>query len=321
MEHRTLQVGAAALAFALLLRLTGSWEKGAWELGNTLLFLSTGRMVTAAAPEKEPAETTPPEPSMTTPVLADTAVPVFGQQQETLVQVSSQWDVNTAELLQKPLTWQLKGEEPTVLILHTHATESYEKNGNYQETSPYRTLDTSYNMIAIGDRVTELLEVGGIRVIHDRSLHDYPSYNSAYNNAREEIAEYLAEYPSLCLVLDLHRDAWEDGEGNQKGETVDIDGKTVAKLMLVMGSDKGTLPYPDWQTNLALAVKLQAQLETEYPGLCRPVKLVASRYNQDLSTGAMLVEVGAAGNTHAEAMGAAELLAQGILALANGANC
>ena len=94
----------------------------------------------------------------------------------------------------------------------------------------------------------------------------------------------------------------------------------MAKLMLVMGSDKGNLSYPNWETNLALAVKLQAQLETDFPGLCRPVKLAASRYNQDLSTGALLVEVGAAGNTHTEAMGAAELLAQSILALANGAN-
>ena len=175
-------------------------------------------------------------------------------------------------------------------------------------------------MISIGDRVAEILESGGVHVIHDRSFHDYPSYNSAYNNARAAVQTYLAENPELCLVLDLHRDAREDSSGNQKGETVEIGGKTVAKLMLVMGSDKGSLSYPNWQTNLALAVKLQAQLEADWPGLCRPVKLSASRYNQDLSTGALLVEVGAAGNTHAEAMGAAELLAQGILTLANGAN-
>ena len=90
--------------------------------------------------------------------------------------------------------------------------------------------------------------------------------------------------------------------------------------MLVMGSDKGSLSYPNWETNLALAVKLQAALEQTYPGLCKPIKLVASRYNQDLSTGALLVEVGTAGNTHAEALAAAEILAEGILALAKGAN-
>ena len=90
--------------------------------------------------------------------------------------------------------------------------------------------------------------------------------------------------------------------------------------MLVMGSDKGSLSYPNWERNLALAVKLQAQLEQTYTGLCRPIKLVTSRYNQDLSTGALLVEVGTAGNTHAQAIRAAEYLAEGIVALAKGAN-
>ena len=319
MEQKAIHIGMAVLIVALLLRLAGNWEKSAWEVGNTLLFLSTGRMVTAV-PTEETTETTQPVLAAESPVLANTAVPVFGQQQEKLVEVSGQWAVDTADLLQKPLKWQLKGDHPTVLILHTHATESYEKTGTYQETSPYRTLDTSYNMISIGDRVAELLEAGGIRVIHDRTLHDYPSYNSAYNNARDAVQTYLTENPDICLVLDLHRDAREDGEGNQKGETVKFGEKTVAKLMLVMGSDKGSLPYPNWETNLALAVKLQAQLEADWPGLCRPVKLAASRYNQDLCPGALLVEVGAAGNTHGEALGAAELLAQGILALANGAN-
>ena len=319
MEQKAIHMGMLVLSLALLLRLAGNWDNSAWEVGNTLLFLSTGRMATER-PAEAPTEPAPSEPQPEAEAAADMAVPVFGQQQENLVQVSAQWEVDTAALLQEPLRWQLKKDTPTVLIIHTHATESYEKESAYQETSPYRTLNTSYNMISIGDRVAELLEAGGISVIHDRSFHDYPSYNSAYNNAREAIQGYLAENPDLCLVLDLHRDAREDGSGNQKGETVEIGGKSLAKLMLVMGSDKGSLPYPNWQTNLALAVKLQAQLEADYPGLCRPVKLAASRYNQDLSTGALLVEVGAAGNTHQEAMGAAELLAQGILALANGAN-
>ena len=157
-------------------------------------------------------------------------------------------------------------------------------------------------------------------MIHDRSLHDYPSYNSAYSNSRQAISEYLEQNPSLCLVLDLHRDAAEDASGRQKTAAVTIDGVSTANLMLVMGSDKGSLAYPDWEKNLALAVKLQAQLEAEYPGLCRPIKLGTNRYNQDLCTGALLVEVGTAGNAHAEALKAAECLAEGILTLANGAN-
>ena len=252
--------------------------------------------------------------------MEETAAPVFGSYQEDFVQVNASWEVDTLSLLQQPLNWQLKGDLPTVLILHTHGTESYETDGSYEETSAYRTLDTDHNMVSVGDRVAELLEAGGIRVIHDRSLHDYPAYNDAYANSRQAAAQILEENPSICLVLDLHRDAAEDENGNQKRSAVTVEGESCARLMMVMGSDKGNLSFPHWEQNLALAVKLQACLEQKYEGLCKPIQLVTSRYNQDLSTGALLIEVGTAGNTHREALAAAEYLAEGILALSGGAN-
>lgn len=318
MEQKALQVGATVLALALLLRLAGTWETGKEELGRTLLFISSGRMVTEIMPPETEASTEPASEEVLSEAME--AIPVFGESEEPLVQVNAAWEVDTLSLLQQPLNWDLTADAPTVLILHSHATESYEKEPGCTETAPYRTVDTEYNMVSIGDRVAEVLEAGGIRVIHDRSLHDYPSYNDAYGNARQAISEVLAENPSVCLVLDLHRDAAEDASGKQKVSTVTIDGVSTANVMLVMGSDKGSLSYPNWEKNLSLAVKLQAQLEQTHPGLCRPIKLVTSRYNQDLSTGALLVEVGTAGNTHAEAIAAAEYLAEGILALARGAN-
>lgn len=315
MEQKALQVGAAMLMLALLLRLAGSWQAGQEELGRTLLFFSSGRLVTETVPPEEETTLAAEEP-----LEEAAAIPAFGESQERLVQVTADWEVDTLALLRQPLNWDLTGDKPTVLILHSHATESYEKEAGYTESSPYRTVDTDYNMVSVGARVAELLEAGGITVIHDRTLHDYPSYNSAYGNARAAIEACLGENPSVCLVLDLHRDAAENPDGSQKYSAVTVGGRSAARLMLVMGSDKGSLSYPNWEQNLALAVKLQAQLEQRYPGLCRPVKLVASRYNQDLSTGALLVEVGTAGNTHAEALAAAEFLAEGILSLANGAN-
>ena len=312
MEQKAIQVGAAVLTLALLLRLGSAWENGRKELGRTLMFFSSGRLVTETIPvQTEPVPTVPVE---------EAAAPVFGSQEEGLVQVNTSWEVDTLSLLQQPLPWQLKGESPTVLILHTHGTESYEADGTYQETSPYRTLDMEHNMVSVGDRVAEILEAGGIRVIHDRNLHDYPAYNDAYANARLSVSQVLEENPSICLVLDLHRDAAEDENGNQKRSAVTVEGEACARLMMVMGSDKGNLSFPHWEQNLALAVKLQACLEQKYEGLCKPIQLVTSRYNQDLSTGALLVEVGTAGNTHREALAAAEHLAEGILALANGAN-
>lgn len=317
MEQKVLQLGAAMLALALLLRLAATWEAGRQEIGKTLLFFSTGRLVTETRPPKE--ETRPELEEASIPAEPEDA-PVFGEAQLSSVQVSADWEVDTLSLLEEPLRWDLISDEPTVMILHTHGSESYEKKADYAETSPYRTLDERYNMISIGERVAERLEEGGVHVIHDRSAHDHPSYNDAYDNARTAIQTCLAENPQIVLVLDLHRDALEDGEGNQAYRSVTIQGEETANLMLVMGSDTGSLPYPNWEENLALAVKLQAQLEQRYPGLCRPVKLVDSRYNQDLCSGALLVEVGMAGNTHDEALRAAELLAEGILSLAGGAN-
>ena len=316
MEHKTIQLGTVAVVLALMLRLAGGTDAQLREMGSTLLMFSSGRMV---LPEKiQPAETEPPP--TTVPVTEPIEIPAFGQAQKDLVQVEAAWAVDTLSLLKAPLQWNLRSEKPTVLILHTHATESYEKKETYTESSPYRTLDTGFNMVSIGDRVAEILEEGGIRVIHDRTLHDHPSYNDAYSRARSSIQKILEENPSVCMVLDLHRDAMTDESGHQKAQTATLQGTKAAKLMLVMGSDKGQLSYPLWESNLSLAVKLQAQLEGKNPGLCRPIRLVKSRYNQDLSTGALLIEIGSAGNTREQALYSAELLAQGILALADGAN-
>ena len=337
MEQKALQIGAAALAMALLLRIGSTEGAASRELARTLVFLGSGRLVTETVPLEEEeiptlqtqpatAPTTPPttppteQTLPTEPVEESPAVPTFGQSDLNSVQVNASWSVDTLSLLRKPLSWELKAEKPTVLILHTHGTESYEKEPGYRETSPYRTLDTDYNLVSVGAAVADILEKGGIRVIHDTTLHDYPSYNAAYSNARKTIKKHLKANPSILLVLDLHRDAAEGSDGRQTRTAVTIDGEKTAQLMLVMGSDKGSLSYPNWEKNLSLAVKLQAQLESSHPGLCRPIKLASKRYNQDLCPGTLLVEVGTAGDTHREALNGAKYLAEAILALANGAN-
>jgi stage II sporulation protein P len=226
-----------------------------------------------------------------------------------------------ARLLEQPLTWNLRQQEPTVLILHSHATESYTPGGrSYTEASPFRTLDEQNNMLSIGDLVAERLEEAGITVLHDRQLHDYPSYNGSYVNARASMQKYLEEYPSILLVLDLHRDAAEDASGKQIAYTAESKYGKTAKLMMVMGMDTAARPHKNWQENLSLALKLQVLLEKECPGVTRPISLWASRLNQDLCSGAVLVEVGAAGNTRQEALNAAELLSDAIISLAHGCN-
>ena len=226
-------------------------------------------------------------------------------------------DIN--ELLMQPLNWELRQEEPAVLILHTHTTESY-TNGEerYEETSRYRTLDESYNMLSVGDEVARFLEQAGIAVLHDRQIHDYPSYNGSYVHARSVMEEQLEKYPSLQLVLDLHRDALEK-DGRQV-RMVTREGNTdIAQLMFVVGTDVTRKNHKNWEENLSLALKLQFLLEKATPGIMRPVNLRQQRFNQDLHEHALLVEVGTAGNSHAEALAAARKLAEAIVALAPGA--
>lgn len=317
-DRRIIQICTAVLLGAVILRLLSgpvgrlTRDVDTEDIASALMFLQTGRVVRLAQTPQtatEPSQTEPTEPAQDQPV-------VFSPEDAQLIACNSYSGdtVDTAALLTQPLQWNLKTDEPGVLILHSHATESYTKTEDYSESSEYRTLNESYNMISVGDHLTQLLEAEGITVLHDRQFHDYPSYNGSYEQSRTAAQAYLQENPSIQLVLDLHRDAMVDSLGNQIGYTVDTDSGKAAKVMLVVGAWN-----ENWQENMALAVKLQARLEQLCPGICRPISLRSSRFNQDLSAGALLIEVGAAGNTRQEALRATEILAEAISSLAYGA--
>ena len=324
-HQRTQRFGAAVIAWALVLRL---YAAGALETVVTWLtqpnitafvtYLETGRYVRFSASQGVFLDFSPESAAPFLPTEA--ARPVFAPEDTSLTDLYYACDLrpDIQTLLEEPLDWDLADGKPAVLILHTHTTESYTQlHENYVETSDYRTLDEGYNMLSIGQRVQEILEENGIVVIQDRQLHDYPSYNGSYTDARKSIRQFLAENPTIRLVLDLHRDA-TDGENGQLRTVATLGSETSAQLMLVMGTNAGGQTHPDWEQNLSLALKLQAQLERQTPGITRPTILRAQRFNQDLSPGALLVEVGAAGNSHAEALLAAEELAKAIVALSRG---
>ena len=254
------------------------------------------------------------------PVIPKKESPVFSAEDLSLVEMDYDCDLrpDLEALLTQDLDWQLKGEEPSVLILHTHTTESYAKAGeDYEETSSYRTLEEGFNMLSVGDAVAELLEAAGIGVIHDRQIHDYPSYNGSYVHSRTATEQILLENPTIRLVLDLHRDALEK-DGRQLRPLAQRAKETAAQMMIVVGTDSTRPAHKNWQENLALALKLQVQLQRQFPGIMRPANLRAQRFNQDLSPGALLVEMGAAGNTRQEALAAAGELAMAVIALSDG---
>ena len=326
-HRKVLRMGAAAILCALAIRLIPptlpqallSWITRP-DITAFLIYLETGRDVRFSpssqvfSPEFAGESAAPLilEPTWEKPVFSREEASELG------IYYACSLRPDAAALLEAPLTWDLTAPEPTVLILHTHTTESYTKNGEgYEETSAYRTLDENYNMLSIGDAVGRILAENGITVVHDRQFHDYPSYNGSYNDARKSIREYLEAYPGIRLILDLHRDAADTADG-QLRTLASVEGTDTAQLMLVMGTDAAGLEHSNWEENLSLALKLHTLLQSRYPGLMRPLILRSQRFNQDLSPGALLVEVGAAGNTHAEALEAAKLLAQGIVQLAKG---
>ena len=208
---------------------------------------------------------------------------------------------------------ELTDEGPQILILHTHGSEAYTPTAGTDVvwSGNLRTTDSRYNVVQVGDEMADVFSEAGISVLHDRTLYDYPSYNEAYDRSLAAIESYLAQYPSLRFILDVHRDAIEDGQGNQYKVVSTIDGVgTAAQLTLVVGSDGSGLPHPNWMENLTLAVALQEDLLTSYPTLMRPILLRNSRYNQHATTGSLLVEVGAAGNSPEEAALAGRLFAE-----------
>lgn len=208
---------------------------------------------------------------------------------------------------------ELADDGPQILILHTHGSEAYTPAAGTEVvwSGNHRTTDSRYNVVQVGDEMADVFSEAGISVLHDRTLYDYPSYNEAYDRSLAAIESYLAQYPSLRFILDVHRDAIEDSQGNEYKVVSSIDGVgTAAQLTLVVGSDGSGLPHPNWMENLKLAVALQEDLLTSYPTLMRPILLRNSRYNQHATTGSLLVEVGAAGNSPEEAALAGRLFAQ-----------
>ena len=229
-------------------------------------------------------------------------------------------DVDIKKMLEKKSSFKIeKNGLPQVLIMHTHTTETFmEKESDYYtEEFKSRTTDNSKNMAKIGDIIAKKLNSNGIKTLHDTTKHDYPEYTGSYGRAATTINGYLKKYPSIKIVLDLHRDSVSSSDGKTKLVTT-INGKKAAQIMLVMGSQTGSIKdFPNWKENLSLAFKLQQTIEAKYPTLARPVMLASKKYNQSLTKGSLLLEFGTEVNTLDEAKYSAELVGDSLVSLLN----
>lgn len=225
----------------------------------------------------------------------------------------TQLPVDLAAAAAAPVNITLPEEGPQVLIVHTHGTEAYTPDGTDQyepSDNNTRTLDEGYNVVRVGDEIERVFTELGLSVVHDRSLYDYPKYNGAYDRSGAGIAAYLAQYPTIRIVLDIHRDALVGSDGTIYKPVIELDGVSTAQVMMLVGSDDAGAEFPDWPEHLALVMSVQQQMNSLWPQLARPITLRTARFNQQLTKGSFLVEVGSHGNTLEEALAGARLFAR-----------
>lgn len=281
-----------------------------------------------AAPEPSPSPTPPVRPAAVietyqplppvSPAPEPTPVPTDAPDESGIVETTisggmtvkneSGYFIDTAALTADGAGITLPKNEPQVLIFHTHSSEAYTQAGldKYEPSDTNRTEDQNHNIIRVGDELTRVFEEAGLIVIHDRGVYDYPSYTGSYTRSGAAAEEYLADYPSIKVVIDLHRDALGDEDVVYK-TMAEEDGVVASQVMMLVGTDASGLEHPNWQKNLTLVLYLQKAVSDAHPTLMRPVDLVMQRYNQQLSPGMFILEVGSSGNTLQEALAAVRL--------------
>ena len=236
----------------------------------------------------------------------------FDAAQGVYVHNETSLNIDVSALLAKTPPVRLAGDGPQILIIHTHGSESFQSDEEYPytPTDVERTEDTNFNVVRVGDEMQKIFEAQGLRVIHDRSIHDEPTYNGSYGRSLKAIEKIIKENPGISVVIDLHRDSIQAGDGRTYKPITMVDGRKVAQGMFVIGTNDSGLDHPNWKQNLTLAVQLQKRLNTAYPGLMRPINLRSQRFNEHATTGSMLLEVGSSGNTLGEAIATAQLFAE-----------
>lgn len=228
-------------------------------------------------------------------------------------------DIKTS-LLNPPKLKIQNTASPQVLIVHTHTTECYmtEERDYYTDADRTRTTNNSKNIVAVGEILKETLEEEGIGVVHATEKHDYPEYTGSYDRAADTIKKYLKKYPTIKVVIDLHRDSITSSDGTKSALVKEVEGKKAAQVMLVSGCQSGTVTgFDNWKENFRLAVRLQQTMEVMYPGLARPILFTPRRYNQHLTTGSLLIECGTEANTLEQAKYSAKLLGKSLVSTLN----
>lgn len=208
-------------------------------------------------------------------------------------------------------------DRPRVLIYHTHTWEAYEmtESTQYTPTETWRTKDERYNMVRIGEQLAMHLTQQGFEVIHDKTAFEPPTLSSAYTRSLAMLEERLDAGERYDYILDIHRDAYSGAYNG--ANSVRLEEKNLAYVMMLVGKGTGATnsgfdERPDWPKNLDLAQRITDGMNALVEGVAREVKIKSGRFNQHVSTGALLIEVGNNQNTLEEALLSCEVIARAI---------
>ncbi|MGN1421269.1 MAG: stage II sporulation protein P, partial [Eubacterium sp.] len=228
------------------------------------------------------------------------------------------YKLNIESLLNQKAELSIKDvSKPTVLVYHSHTTESYTllDVGYYTKSLDPRSDSKAKNMVRVGDDLCEYLEAMGISVIHDRTIHD-TNYNTAYDSSRKAVEKYLEKYPTIEITIDVHRDDITYKDKTKVKPTAVINNKKAARMMIIAGAQYGSIEnYPDWEYNLRFDLAVQQKVNEMYPGLMRPVLFSQRKYNMDETRNSFLLEIGTDANTLDEACYSARLFATALAEL------
>ena len=213
--------------------------------------------------------------------------------------------LDAASFLSEDLSIVKNPAVPQILIYHTHSQEEFADSVEG---------DAGTTIVGMGDVLADALEAKGYQVIHDTGVYDLVDgvldRSAAYDYARTAVEELLAQYPTIQVVIDLHR----DGVEGQKFVT-EIDGKPCSKVMFFNGISRNQqgeisyLPNPYIKQNLAFSFQMEFAARQQYPGFTRNIYLKAERFNLHLRPRSVLIEAGTQLNTVEEERNAMEILA------------
>lgn len=223
---------------------------------------------------------------------------VLNEEKDATLQNVDQIEESKPEIKEPPS--QTTNGRKVVEIYHTHNRESFLP---YLKgvTDPNLAFHSKINITKLGQHLQKDLVDKGIgasfdstdimAVLNNKGLN----YSKSYEESRKEVESAMATNKDLDYFIDIHRDS-----RRKKDTSITFNGKTYAKIAFVIGRNN-----PNYEKNAAFANKLHQSIEKKYPGLSRGVMKQGGAghngvYNQDLSSNALLIEIGGVDNSFEE---------------------